>query len=180
MNNHAQNSCHMKIALTWTPNPKLLGLDPYETYLNHLVSVISSLRRCCESFCVYPEFNKKGNMHYHGVLYVNNVKRYYREVIPLFKKQGYILEKKGNIDSKWDAYISKDVGIMRKALEPLPVPVTDQTYLFDGRYSKAKLMDCLIKSVKKVKEKRTIYDLLLDQEDVTDKDIETFRENHSV
>ncbi len=170
----------MRIAITWSPNPRYLGHDPHETYLNHLVDVISSLRLCCEEFFVYPEFNQKGNLHYHGELIVRDYRKYYRTVIPLMKKKGFVLEKK-RVDSKWKEYCQKDSKIMKKVMNPLPVPVTEQTYIFIGRYSRVKLMDRLACAHTLVKEKRTIYDMLLNgTEQPTVSEVEDFRIRHEV
>lgn len=130
-----------KYAWTWSPNPRLLEkvntfldfhtVDNIVSYNKHIMTLFRELALSTTDFIIFPEYNKQGNIHYHGTLYMtdNQLTHYYRNRLKNFKKLGFVLMKSKNIDENWSIYQSKDSKIMLEVLNPLPVPITRAYYL---------------------------------------------------
>lgn len=94
-------------AFTWVPDPKEIGISPKFQYCDTLGS-IRNLNMCCEKYVIYPECTKQGNIHFHGILKINDKVKWYKKVLPSFKYHGYVCIKNQDINDQWVDYISKD------------------------------------------------------------------------
>lgn len=131
------------VAITWTPRPSSsnVAVDPLNTYLYHIVTYLSEIRHCSKKFLVYPEFNKKQHLHYHGIIWIHDIISFHRKVIPKLQSKGFVLVK-NNPDEGWRNYIKKDYEEMETILSPAPVPLVYQDLFVKGntRYSSKKFL----------------------------------------
>jgi len=122
------------LAFTWSPNPNI-----YKGYFkpvmqhNNCLPVIRLLHKCAQGV-VYPELNQNGNIHYHAKLNILDNIKWYKQVLPTFKRHGYVVIKRGNINEKWDEYIKKDQVLIQEILEqPIPIIVRPTPLTKGGR-----------------------------------------------
>lgn len=101
------------IAFTWSPKPVPI-IDPFLQYVATL-SLIKNLDRCAE-YRIYPELNKQGNIHYHGIIHITDKVKWYKSVLPQFKYNGYVVIKT-DPDDGWLKYIIKDAEVMSAILK---------------------------------------------------------------
>lgn len=112
-----------EVAFTWAPAK--LSLYPIRTFEEHKTVIFPHLQKCCETFMIFPEFTKKGNLHYHGMLMINNRPKWYSTVLPIFNRKGFTCIKSINDSDKWYEYMSKEVSMMRIALNDNDIPLTE-------------------------------------------------------
>lgn len=88
------------------------------------------------SYIIYPEFDEKGRLHYHGKLNLDNNQyiRYHKHAIHKFRQIGFVDSKliKTHIDSlRWLTYISKNWLTTKEILEiihPIMPHTTSRQY----------------------------------------------------
>lgn len=130
----------LQIAFTCSPKPNRLRKNQTLSYVEWILDYISLFRSCCSTFTIYPEFNKRGNLHMHGALYIKDPQKFYTSVLPTFKTELGFCMADTNLTPHWqDTYITKDKKTMVQAMAPFPVPITQDTYNLGERYSKRKM-----------------------------------------
>lgn len=110
-------------AFTWSPNKKVVGNynDPFYTMHMHL-QYLKKLKRC-SIFTLYPEFNGRGDLHWHGILEITDKVKWYKSVLPYFRYKGFVCVKHIDNFSKWSTYCAKDKDLMEKVLTTV-LPIT--------------------------------------------------------
>lgn len=104
-----------RFAFTFSPAPKLQRNDPLLGHVN-IMPILKKLRLCCAHVELYPEMHINGTLHYHGIIIVSDFVKWYKSVLPLFKRNGFVVLK-SNLNSNWDKYITKDWDIVKDILE---------------------------------------------------------------
>lgn len=94
----------------WSP-------DPIKQFQTTIGDVVRQLHRCCDYYAIYPELrDHSGELHYHCTIIINDKIKYYKKVLPFFKRQGFI-KAKGIFDIEvWHDYCKKNLKLMRKIL----------------------------------------------------------------
>ena len=108
------------IAFTWSPK-KIPVIDTFLQYCA-TISLIRNLDKCAK-YRMYPELNKNGNIHYHGIIHVTDKVKWYKSVLPQFKYNGFVLIK-SHPDQGWLDYINKDMLMMIEILK-INLPITE-------------------------------------------------------
>lgn len=84
---------HLPLMLiTWSPNPKGMP-SKYDMIRNHKWFCRTVFRRwssCMHTYCVLPEFNLNGNLHYHGWFQLKDAVKWFKSILPLLKRYGYV------------------------------------------------------------------------------------------
>lgn len=110
---------------TWSP--KLVTKDPNYTYDFFVEEYFKSWEKCMDSFEVNPEFNKSGNLHFHGYFILKEKEsysvRWYTKILPKLKYNGFIKIDKCSDLSKAIVYARKDRALMLKCLKKAYYPV---------------------------------------------------------
>lgn len=116
-----------KIAITISPPPRTLYRDtknPYQfQFLDDklIITQVFKYNRI-KSFIIYPEFDSKGRLHYHGILNLNHneLVRFHKHAIHKLRKLGFIDISPINAFSnnlRQIVYMSKDWGYTKDILE---------------------------------------------------------------
>lgn len=115
-----------KLAFTWVPNPKrFVGTHPKYQF-NDTVLFIEQMRNSCDYFKILPELTINGNIHFHGTIQIKDKVKWYRQMLPKLKYNGFVLLK-DNPDDNWDKYIMKDRLVMQNILDiDLPIFRTER------------------------------------------------------
>lgn len=100
-------------------------VDPLRQFQETILQVLLGLRRCCEEFVLCPELTDDGNIHYHATIWVTDMVKWHKSILPSFRRNGFT-KVKSNVDSKWTEYVIKDVDNMQKILG-VELPITEQT-----------------------------------------------------
>lgn len=111
----------MEIAFTWAP--RRYSVTPIRTFETDVRVLFPYLHKCSEQFLVYPEFTLKGQLHYHALINVSDKAKWYGIVLPKFNSKGFTCVKVCQNKAKWLSYISKDVEMMRRALNYSDIPL---------------------------------------------------------
>lgn len=88
---------------------------------NYCLPTLLNLKLCCDHYEIFPELTLQGNIHFHGILEINDKIKWYKKVLPSLKYMGFVLIKP-KPDKNWEKYMSKDSGIMEVILKPDWVP----------------------------------------------------------
>lgn len=113
-------------AYLFTYSPRDVTLNPTYSFMNHINLYFWSWHKCMESFEVNPEFNQNGNLHYHGYFIIKDKYKWYHNVLPKMKYNGFI---KINIvvDDLFKAldYCRKDRELMIRSIDH-KIPFTEE------------------------------------------------------
>lgn len=116
----------------FTLSPKQLGNKQHLNYAEHIWDYFFDVHQVLDKFCIIPELNGNGNIHYHGWFSIKDKYRYYRFWLPRMKSLGFVKinECKTNFlsDSIPYAYHLKDFDEMVSQMSPFPIPLTHSTY----------------------------------------------------
>lgn len=110
-------------AFTWAPDHNKhykMFIDPNKQLCAHF-EVIRVLGLCAY-FQVYPEFHVSGNLHYHGIVRVWDIVKWYKKVLPTFKYHGFVVCKP-NPNIGWEEYVRKNCSYTQAILKVL-LPIT--------------------------------------------------------
>lgn len=129
------------------PSPDLLaltltykahsGADPVWQFKTTKEDLSSLLNSCATDWKMYPELTTDGNLHYHGILAIRDKVKWYKKVLPTFKRNGFVKLKKVFDLDEWIAYCRKDLKLMKKILEYRQIPLTHARYLKQIQKTKA-------------------------------------------
>lgn len=100
-------------------------VEPKRQFQDTISEVTYNFRRCAKEFIISPELHVNGNIHYHCTIWVHDLIKFYKSVLPKFKRNGHIVIKKDPND-KWTEYIYKDTEKMSKILD-VSLPITEKT-----------------------------------------------------
>ena len=104
------------IAITISPPTRVKiskrsGMDKEELrerYDKDTRLIQKSLNRSSNEYAIYPEFDDKGRLHYHGIVTVKSNVSFKLETIPMLGEHlGFVLVKE-NPDNKWKEYMLKE------------------------------------------------------------------------
>lgn len=113
---------------TWSPSG--VTHDVTYKYREHLEQYFRKLKYCCSRFEINPELNQNGNIHYHGFVELKDEIKWYRSMLPRFKRNGFVkINPVKNDLSKAIEYARKDREKMKKIILDEPIPLTE-TYKF--------------------------------------------------
>lgn len=103
------------LAFTWSPDPKVISpyVDPEKQY-DACFSFLILLSKCSR-FVIYSELNLSGNIHFHAIISLHDKVKWYKKVLPTFKRNGFVVLKH-NVNEQWHKYISKDSIMMKEIL----------------------------------------------------------------
>lgn len=110
--------------LTCSPNPNVKGRKSqplHKQYASDIYNVLADLDRCCCTFCVVPELNKNGQIHYHGWFQVTDYIKYYKSTLRKLTKLGFckiVIAK--DYKKALKEYYKKDIDIYPEVYEPMP------------------------------------------------------------
>lgn len=113
------------IAFTWCPNNKYHTSDPAVGYCM-AIQTLKYLRLVSKDFVIYPELTLQGNIHFHGKIYIHDAVKWFKNVLPKLKKNGFV-KIKTNLNEGWDEYCGKQWDIFKDVLD-LANPI-DYQYL---------------------------------------------------
>lgn len=112
-------------ALTLTYK-KHFSVEPKAQFITTIIQIVRLLRASCELFEIYPEMTEEGNLHYHLICLIKDKIKWYKSVLPSFKRNGFVKIKKiFNID-KWREYCNKERATMEELLG-VKIPLTRET-----------------------------------------------------
>lgn len=109
------------LALTISPPDSKLSLK--DTWLKHLrrIALIES------RFILYPETDRKGRLHYHGIIWKD---KFYKESIEKCEKMGFIKLVEITSLEGWYKYCKKEIKITKSMLElPKKFKCIDHEYV---------------------------------------------------
>lgn len=115
-------SLPMRVAFTWSPK-NIVSCDVSTQFFTHYIH-IRKLNKCAK-YIIYPECNLAGNIHFHGTLEIYDKIKWYKSVLPTFKRNGFVCIK-SNPNDKWTMYIEKDKSTMEGVLN-ITLPITQET-----------------------------------------------------
>lgn len=130
-----EKTVQQTIALTWSPDPSKYShvTKPYTQLCEHYRTVLFSLR-LASFFSMYPEMHANGNLHYHGIVKIFDKVKWFKFVLPHFKRNGYICIKT-NVDDGWHDYCAKEAELTSKILGiTLPIGESDDLALLKCDY----------------------------------------------
>ncbi|AXH78056.1 MAG: putative replicase [Cressdnaviricota sp.] len=114
--------------LTCSPNPNVKGRKSqhiHYQYSSDIFTTLSDIDRCCITFCVVPEMNKNGQIHYHGWMQITDFVKYYKSTLRKLTKLGFckiVIAK--NYKKALKEYYKKDIGKCPELYEPMPPALT--------------------------------------------------------
>lgn len=110
-------------AFTWSPDKRYHKETDPRYQLRDTLHIIKQLKYSVKGLLV-PELNCNGNIHYHACITIHDKIKWYRQTLPLFKRNGFVLIKKINNEKGWKEYIKKDVPTNEEIFElQLPLPI---------------------------------------------------------
>lgn len=119
-------------AITITLHPDMYGLSFENQYYSTYKCVKKKLSEICKEVILNPEATKDGNLHYHGILQINDeiihkykfadsiiikIKDKLRYLRYNKKILGFVVIKKVDNYAKWNLYINKDKELMEDVLK---------------------------------------------------------------
>lgn len=112
------------LAVTWSPSPDVYRhLHSPDLQLSACMQILRKIAKLTKSqYGIFPELNSNGNLHFHLKLVItenHDLCTWYKEVLPTFKRNGFVLVKTKNIDDGWDKYIRKESELMCKIFSEL-------------------------------------------------------------
>lgn len=116
------------LAFTWSPAPATYApyVDPEKQY-DACFSIVKKLSKCSK-FVAYAELNQNGNIHFHAIVQLHDKVKWYKSVLPTFKRTGFVVMK-FNVDEQWHKYISKEFDLMVKLIGYKARIYNDNVYL---------------------------------------------------
>lgn len=130
----------LKLAFTWSPRPDMQHDDPKKGFAQHL-PVLRNILKCCDKYELHPECFLNGGLHYHAYLEIKDKIKWYKSVLPTFKRYGFVVIKK-NPNEHWHKYIRKDGQIMYDVLEHQSLDPDVGLKLMTVRLCKQKVNSC--------------------------------------
>lgn len=116
------------ITYLFTYSPAGITLNPTYTYMCQINDYFWAWHKCMERFEVNSEFNKNGNLHYHGYFILKDKYRWYKIILPKMKYHGFIkINKVENDLEKAMVYCRKDRELMSKIIEH-DIPFTELSH----------------------------------------------------
>lgn len=95
-------------------------VEPLAQFQDTIFEVQYLLARCCKFFEIFPELTVDGKIHYHILLELKDRIKWYKKVLPKFKRNGFVCVKYA--DEKWKTYCLKCKEEMEELLEcELPI-----------------------------------------------------------
>lgn len=76
------------VALTFSP-PTSNNTPKFDHY-NYYMQILKIIKPSTCRFVMYPEIDKSGRLHYHGILHVKDEIRLYKDTFPKLRKMGFI------------------------------------------------------------------------------------------
>lgn len=117
-------SHQMTVAFTWSPANICQRIDPQDSFKLQ-IEHIRLLRLCCDKVDLYPEMFLNGGLHWHGTLHITDKIKWYKKILPNFRKHGMVVVK-SNPDETWNRYQSKEWIMMQELLN---IPNIDTVYV---------------------------------------------------
>lgn len=124
------------VAFTWSPKPNISYILPslqchsWLPLIRKMNGTKKDIKKYFE-YLIYPECNKQGNIHFHGIIKIYDRVKWFRKILPLFKYNGFVFIKSGDISHQWHKYIAKDEPYMREILEDeLPYANSKELYVW--------------------------------------------------
>jgi len=122
-----------------TRPPKLLGklialtltyrehhyVCPVRQFQETFLQVLLGLKRCSKEFILSPELTDDGNIHYHATVWIHDLVKWHKSILPSFRRNGFT-KVKSRVDCNWTKYVIKDVENMEAILD-VKLPFTEQT-----------------------------------------------------
>lgn len=114
------------------------GTTPKDQFNTSIYEVIRGLKATCSHFEISPECMGNGNIHYHITLILRDRIKWFKQVLPRFKRNGHVCIKSCDDPEGWRAYCTKDSGDMKEILElDYDLPITlDHVKLHFGKARK--------------------------------------------
>lgn len=106
-------------SITISP-PPMCKLKPQFEHGTYETTIRQILNKFSKQYIVYPEFDKKDRLHYHGVFRMDDKIAYLKNKYLLFKQIGFTkCDKIEDFENKlrWLIYISKDWGQNKEIFE---------------------------------------------------------------
>lgn len=119
------------LAITWAPNPKWMNYVDPVLQMSCCLPVLQLLYKNCDYIVMFPEFTLNGNIHFHGEIEVNDMKIWYKKVLPTMKRNGHVCLKP-NPNRGWHDYIRKDEALAHEVLGEF-MTEEEGLYLFKER-----------------------------------------------
>lgn len=117
-------------AFTISPNP--IRWKGFPSCRHQYMEVLPDIYKAFKNigqFELYPELNKKGNIHFHGYLKVCDRYKFLKTKCSIIESIGFMYLKQIDDPAKWKKYILKDYEDMKVVLEGLcPFPVTNDSW----------------------------------------------------
>lgn len=103
------------------------GICPKDQYSTSVYEVIRHLKACCDHYEISPECTTRGDIHYHLTLVLRDRVKWFKSVLPRFKRNGYVCVKPCDDPDGWRVYCTKDNTEMKEILDlPHDLPITPQ------------------------------------------------------
>ena len=156
---------------TWCPIPAFHS-GSSEQQLQETLPIVQKLAKCTSDCVIYPELTLQGNIHYHALFKITDKVKWFKSVLPTFKRNGFVkvVACNENHKDKWLSYIRKEAEVM--------IPILSLT---EEQFTKEKGLNLTFKKpVPKGSiglQGHTIYDDLLCN-DQTQKEVHVYDNNH--
>lgn len=107
-------------ALTISPPDRTCRyLNLRDCYHNDISNYRILLKKCCNHYCLFPELDQNGRLHYHGLIKLTDRVKWFKLVKPALQTYGFICVKplKSFIDHlNWSIYCLKEFAMTKQVL----------------------------------------------------------------
>lgn len=127
---------------TWNPDPRIFNHDKYFNVKDKkvlsttevkkcwikMLQVLKHIQRCSSSFCIVPELSDEGKLHCHGWFKLTDKIKWFKSVMPIIKKKGFMKINKLNTPIENIDYYYKEINETQGILQDVFCVFTDFTY----------------------------------------------------
>lgn len=116
------SKCIWALALTISPPERVNRWNALKTiYRDDSIFINNQLRKCSKKYSIYAELDANGRLHYHGTVYVHDMVKWKKSVLPSFKRViGFtkvkVIADEENSD-RWQGYCLKEWDITKEVLD---------------------------------------------------------------
>lgn len=106
-----------RYAITISPKPNYSRFTDRQNFFDHTITFRKWFKKIANSYILYPEFDDKFRLHYHGVIHVKDPGCLYRFIKFCNKNIGFVKVDINQIHLEWIIYMSKEWGITKDILK---------------------------------------------------------------
>lgn len=104
---------HPVYGITLSPKPTRGTTLDLALYFGWVIRIHDILTTFCSDWCIYPEFDACARLHFHGIMHIKDLVKYYRVINKLRTYCFIKVEPVLRNPTKWNDYISKDLQLTK-------------------------------------------------------------------